>query len=176
MDPSPSRCSFHRTAARRRVATTLQVRVRHSPASRNRSASPMGVISVSAGVGDGRADPQHRRLTGVSLAGDVKWGQSGGVLPFGPRDQQNRGFHKGNSNAEIWIQVCVLCLCLCAYVCVRTRPALLLGCFKVWCFGTLSMTCMRVRAPELVAHGLSCSFRSKTGRHLSTRSRPLTTR
>ena len=84
----------------------------------------MCVASVSAGVGDGRADPQHRRLTGVSLAGDVKWGQSGGVLPFGPRDQQNRGFHKGNSNAEIWIQVCA-CACASVRTCVCARGLLL---------------------------------------------------
>ena len=84
----------------------------------------MCVASVSAGVGDGRADPQHRRLTGVSLAGDVKWGQSGGVLPFGPRDQQNRGFHKGNRNAEIWIQVCA-CACASVRTCVCARGLLL---------------------------------------------------
>ena len=74
------------------------------------------------------ADPQHRRLTGVSLEGDVKWGQSGGVLPFGPRDQQNRGFHKGNSNAEIWIQVCA-CACACVRMCVCAR--VLLSCLGV---------------------------------------------
>ena len=69
------------------------------------------------------ADPQHRRLTGVSLEGDVKWGQSGGVLPFGPRDQQNRGFHKGNRNAEIWIQVCA-CACASVRTCVCARGLL----------------------------------------------------